>query len=176
MTKIIVTVFLFLLVFSGGALGNDQCGANDCPLTLELKEGKDAIIKAGHFNLIWPVKENSSEENTVDETVVADALIDDETHPATKILIASDQNFSQITHSIPIHATKRMVSLTGFTDGVYFARLVDEDNQPVSNFVKITVEHHSMQRVMIIFASGAILFGLLIAYMVAKVFRHKEEG
>lgn len=175
MTKNVVTVFLFLLMFSSGALGNDQCGATDCPLTLELKEGKDEIIESGHFNLIWPVKETPAEGEGEDESsVIVDTLVDDETHTATQLLIATDQTFSEVTHTIPIHSTKRKVSLTGFSDGEYYVRLFDGNNEPVSNTLKVTVKHHSMDRVWIIFTSGAVLFILLIAYMVAKVFRHKE--
>ncbi|WP_223668567.1 hypothetical protein [Kangiella shandongensis] len=175
MTKKTMAVFLFLLMFTSGALGNDQCGTMQCPLTLELKEGKDEIITSGHFNLIWPVKEALSKgEREDDGPGIADALVDDETHAATQLLIATDQSFSQVTHTIPIHSTKRKISLTGFSDGEYYARLFDGHNEPVSNTVKVKVKHHSMGRVWIIFTSGAVLFALLIAYMVAKVFRHKE--
>lgn len=192
-----VSVFLFLLMVSSGAMSS-ECGEQQCALDLQLKEGKDEVITSGHFNLVWPIKKQSttsesqeSEGDREDESSVAKnskkntsnikgALIDYEQHPATLLKISSEQNFfqdsSNISHAIDIHSTQRAISLTGFSDGVYYAQLFDDNNQQVSNQVKVTVEHHSMTKVWIIFSSGAALFLILIGYMVTKVFRHKEEA
>lgn len=171
---------------SSGALSNDRCGTEKCPLTLELKEGKGEVITAGHFNLLWIDSENSeassagsiSEPSAEEESassVVKDTLLDQNTHSATHLIIATEQTFSNISHNIKIHSTQRAISLTGFDDGHYYVRLFDQRNNPVSNIIEVTVEHHSMGRVWVIFFSGATLFLILIGYMVAKVFRHKEE-
>ena len=179
MTKLIVTVFLFLLMASSGALGDDQCGAESkkiqCPLKLELKEGKGEVITSGHFNLLWTDNKVGSASNSEESTAVKDALLDHETHPATHLKIATNQSISNPSHNIKIHSTQRAISLTGFDDGHYFVRLFNGKNNPVSNSVEVNVKHHSMDRVWIIFISGAVLFLILIGYMVAKVFRHKEE-
>ena len=192
MTKYIVSVFLFLLMVSSGAISS-ECNGQQCTLDLQLKEGKDEVITSGHFNLIWPVedKATTSEQNgsdgdrgdesstapssTTESYAIKSALVDYEKHSATLLKISPDQSFSTISHSIDIHSTQRAISLTGFSDGTYYAQLFDDMNQPVSNQVKVTVEHHSMTKVWIIFTSGAVLFLILIGYMVTKVFRHKEE-
>ena len=172
---------------SSGAISS-ECNGQQCALDLQLKEGKDEVITSGHFNLIWPVEDkattseqNSSdgdredESSTTESYAIKSALVDYEKHSATLLKISLDQSFSIISHSIDIHSTQRAISLTGFSDGVYYAQLFDDKNQPVSNQVKVTVEHHSMTKVWIIFTSGAVLFLILIGYMVTKVFRHKEE-
>ena len=175
-------------MLSRGALGNDQCNGNLCPLNLKLKEGKGEVITAGHFNLLWTDSEeteSSSSDDALDNaktpvkkspgSSVANSLfLDNNFHTATLLVLAKEPSFSDITHNITIHETQRSISLTGLNDGRYFARLFDEKNHPVSNPVEVTVKHHSMQRVWIIFISGAMLFLILIGYMVAKVFRHKE--
>lgn len=183
MTKYMVSVFLFLLVVSSGAISS-ECNGQKCPVDLQLKEGKDEVIPSGHFNLIWPIDEDdetTSEQSDSDgdredePSAIKGALVDYEKHPATHLKISSDQSFSQVSHTIKIHSTQRAVSLTGFSDGDYYARLLDANNNPVSDTVTVTVEHHSMFKVWIIFISGATLFLILIGYMVVKVFRHKEE-
>jgi hypothetical protein len=192
MTKSIVAVFLFLLMFSSGALSNEQCGTKSdkaqCPLELELKEGKGEVIEAGHFNLLWTdteehkvnsgsaeVSSRDSESSVAKSSVVKDTLLDQNSHSATHLTIATEQSFSEISHHIKIHSTQRAISLTGFNNGHYFVRLFDAEENPVSNIVEVEVQHHSMGRVWVIFISGAVLFLILIGYMVAKVFRHKEE-
>ncbi|WP_223577393.1 hypothetical protein [Kangiella taiwanensis] len=193
MTKYMVSVFLFLLMMSSGAISS-ECGERQCALDLQLKEGKDEAITSGHFNLVWPIEKQSttsesqeSEGDREDESSVAKnskkntsnikgALIDYEQHPAKQLKISSEQSLTTISHSIDIHSTQRAISLTGFSDGIYYAQLFDNNDQPVSNQVKVTVEHHSMTKVWIIFTSGAVLFLILIGYMVTKVFRHKEEA
>ena len=193
-----VSVFLLLLMMSSGAISS-ECGERQCTLDLQLKEGKDEVITSGHFNLVWPIEEQSttsdlqeSEGDRKDESSVAQssvikssetkpsaikgALVDYEQHPATQLKISSEQSLTTISHSIDIHSTQRAISLTGFSDGIYYAQLFDNNDQPVSNLVKVTVEHHSMTKVWIIFTSGAVLFLILIGYMVTKVFRHKEEA
>lgn len=188
-----VSVFLFLLMMSSGAISS-ECGERQCALDLQLKEGKGEVITSGHFNLVWPIEKQSttsesqeSEGDREDESSVAKnskkntsnikgALVDYEQHPATQLKISSKQSLTTISHSIDIHSTQRAISLTGFSDGIYYAQLFDNNDQPVSNQVKVTVEHHSMTKVWIIFTSGAVLFLILIGYMVTKVFRHKEEA
>ncbi|GAA4357696.1 hypothetical protein GCM10023151_06980 [Kangiella marina] len=154
-------------------------------MDLQLKEGKDEVIPAGHFNLIWPVSEDDSttSEHQVSEgdrgdqsSAIKDVLVDDEHHSATQLKLSSEQSFSQVSHTIRIHSTQRAISLTGFSNGVYYAQLFNADDQPVSNIVSVKVEHHSMFKVWVIFISGATLFLILIGYMVVKVFRHKEEA
>ena len=173
---------------SSGAISS-ECNGQQCSVDLQLKEGKDEVITSGHFNLIWPIEdgETTSERNDSDgdredessaiqSSTIKGALVDYEKHPATQLKISSDQSFSQISHTINIHPTQRAVSLTGFSDGDYYAQLYDANNNPVSNAVTVTIEHHSMFKVWIIFISGATLFLILIGYMVVKVFRHKEEA
>ena len=188
MTQYMVSVFLFVLMVSSGAIGS-ECGERQCALDLQLKEGKDEVMTSGHFNLIWPVKDESTtseekesdgdredESSAIEPSTIKATLVDFEKHSATQLKISSDQFFSHISHAINIHPTQRAVSLTGFSDGDYYAQLYDASNNPVSNTVMVTVEHHSMFKVWVIFTSGAALFLILIGYMVTKVFRHKEEA
>lgn len=182
-----LSVFLFLLTICSGVAGS-QCNGEQCPLDLQLKEGKDEVITAGHFNLEWPTEKETltSKQQALEgdgegeSTAIKDALLDNDKHSATHLTISTkpnsiESNFSEVSHSIKIHSTQRAISLTGFSDGVYYAQLFDGNDQAVSNTVKVTVEHHSMLRVWLIFISGATLFLILICYMVVTVFRHKEE-
>ncbi|GAA0204188.1 hypothetical protein GCM10009123_09360 [Kangiella japonica] len=151
---------------------------------MQLKEGKDEVITAGHFNLVWPTeketltsKQQALEGDSEGESsVIKSALLDNDQHPATHLNISKNQNFSEVSHSIKIHSTQRAISLTGFSDGVYYAKLFDANKQAVSNTVRVIIEHHSMLKVWLIFLSGATLFLILIGYMLVTVFRHKEEA
>lgn len=178
-----VPVFLLLLTLSGGVAGS-LCNGQQCSLHLQLKDGKDEVITAGHFNLEWPTEKetHASKQQALEgdsggeSSAIKEALLDNDQHYATRLKISSESTFSNVSHSIKIHNTQRAISLTGFSDGVYYARLFDANDQAVSNSVEVTVKHHSMFNVWLVFISGATLFLILIGYMMANVFRHKEEA
>lgn len=183
MAKYMVPVFLLLLTLCSGVAGS-QCNGGKCPLHLQLKDGKDEVITAGHFNLEWPAeKERHTSKQQVlegdsegESSAIKNTILDNAQHSATHLKIFTESTFSNVSHSIKIHSTQRAISLTGFSDGVYYARLFNENDQAFSNSVVITVKHHSMFNVWLVFISGATLFLILISYMVANVFRHKEEA
>lgn len=116
----------------------------------------------------------STSPQPVDSTVKK-VLLDHQQHSASHLKISTDKMFTQITHDIEIHPTQYRISLTGFSNGDYYVQLFGDDDKEVSNAVKVIVEHHSMTKVWIIFTAGAVLFLLLIGYMVSTVFRHKED-
>lgn len=63
--------------------------------------------------------------------------------------------------------------MSGKSDGDYFYRVVDPENQSrVSNLVKISVKHHPLENAFLFFIAGAIVF---IATLVLIVRGNKEK-
>lgn len=57
------------------------------------------------------------------------------------------------------------ITLTGLVDGDYTYRLLAND-QPVSNIVSISVQHHSLSRALGFFSLGLLLFSILIGTII----------
>ncbi|HEY9031112.1 MAG TPA: hypothetical protein VIM93_07110, partial [Kangiella sp.] len=74
-----------------------------------------------------------------------------------------------VTHQDKVH-------LTGYDDGTYFLRLLDEQQNILSNVASVTVTHHSFARVWLVFGIGAVMFTILIGYMISRAFRAKETS
>jgi len=153
------------------ALNSGQCAENACSLQLEPVE---QTTESGYYDLEWksvgedalqksdPSNHNNDSENNSDITI------------ATTLEISSDKTFNNISHKINI-SYQDTIHLTGFSNGKYYIRLLDDSGERVSNISQVDVEHHSMNRVWTIFTLGAILFALLVGYMIVKAFRNQDD-
>ena len=75
--------------------------------------------------------------------------------------VAADSEFTRLTRSLQL-AGQDQVHLSGFADGVYFARLLDNAGASLSNTVRFEVEHRSLRSASLLFSVGAALFGFLV--------------
>jgi hypothetical protein len=77
------------------------------------------------------------------------------------VQIASDPSFNQLVRSIKL-TNQNLVHLSGFPDGTYHIRLL-EDNQPIqSSAVSFEVKHRQLDDAVALFIIGLSLFVFLI--------------
>jgi hypothetical protein len=77
------------------------------------------------------------------------------------VQIASDPSFNQLVRSIKL-TNQNLVHLSGFPDGTYHIRLL-EDNQPIqSGAVSFEVKHRQLDNAVALFIVGLFLFVFLI--------------
>lgn len=77
------------------------------------------------------------------------------------VQIASDPSFNQLVRSIKL-TNQNLVHLSGFPDGTYHIRLL-EDNQPIqSSAVSFEVKHRQLDDAVALFIVGLSLFVFLI--------------
>ena len=75
--------------------------------------------------------------------------------------VAEDAEFARLTRSLQLTG-QQQVHLSGFEDGVYFARVLDNTGSSFSNTVRFEVEHRSLRSASLLFSVGAALFGFLV--------------
>lgn len=163
------------------ALNSGECAGNVCSLQLDPVE---QTVESGYYDLEWnPVGEDhpqqtnstSKQNDPISGDLIRGGSVSGEPRTtATTLEISNEETFNEISHKIDI-SYQDSVHLTGFPNGVYYIRLLDKSGMRVSNISQVNVEHHSMSRVWVIFTMGAILFALLMGYMVAKVFRNQDD-
>ena len=153
------------------ALNSGQCAEKACSLQLEPVE---QTTESGYYDLEWKsVGEDVPQKNSSVSQQSTSSSGDNITTAVT-LEVSNQKMFNNISHKIDI-SYQDSIHLTGFSDGVYYIRLLDKSGDQVSNISQVNVKHHSMGRVWIIFSMGAILFVLLIGYMIAKAFRNQDD-
>lgn len=80
---------------------------------------------------------------------------------AVQLQVGFDADLEQVIRS-PVLTGQQQVHLSGFADGVYFARLVDGSGDVLSNTVSFEVEHRPLRAASLLFAIGAALFCFLV--------------
>ena len=75
--------------------------------------------------------------------------------------VGRDREFDQVMRSLQLTGQDQ-VHLSGFEDGVYFARLLSDTGASLSNTVRFDVEHRSLRSASLLFSIGAALFGSLV--------------
>ncbi|ACV27464.1 hypothetical protein [Kangiella koreensis] len=164
----LIAVIFFVFSLNSAALSAESssvCEGVNCELKLEPSE-QDS--NAGYFSVEW----NSSNTNQIDPQRV---LIDSADKSPLYLQLSTNESFSpqlqllDVTHQDKIH-------LTGYDDGTYFLRLLDEQQNVLSNVASVTVTHHPLARVWLVFGIGALMFVILIGYMISRAFRSKETS
>lgn len=160
-----MTLNLIAVIFTIFSLNTSVCEGDNCKLKLEPLE-QDS--NAGYFSVEW----NSL---TTHQSGAEQVLIDSAGNTPLYLQLATNESFSpelqllDVTHQDKIH-------LTGYDEGTYFLRLLDEQQNVLSNVASVTVAHHSLLRVWLVFAVGAIMFLILIGYMISRAFQSKETS
>ena len=75
--------------------------------------------------------------------------------------VATDSQVSKVIRTAQLTGQDQ-VHLSGFADGVYFARVLDTSGSTLSNTIRFEVEHRSSQSASLLFSIGAALFVFLI--------------
>ena len=75
--------------------------------------------------------------------------------------VGTDAEMRDVTRTLTL-VGQNQVHLSGFEDGVYFARLQDGAGTTLSNTIRFEVEHRSLQSASLLFAIGAGLFAFLL--------------
>ncbi|WMS86881.1 hypothetical protein [Pleionea litopenaei] len=88
-----------------------------------------------------------------------------------RLEVSSDATFQTISVEYPVSGMKG-ISLTGYQDGTYFFRLID-DQQQASNSATVVVKHRSLSLAIILFALGFSLFVVLIGVL---IFSSRRRG
>ncbi len=81
--------------------------------------------------------------------------------------IAAAQDFSKQTHRIDVSLQDK-IHLTGFGEGVFYARLIDPDGNVVSSVARVDVKHHPLSRATALFFLGAVIFIGLVSYILRQ--------
>lgn len=164
MTLHLIAVIFSIATFSSAAKSSD-CEGVDCEFELTPHEQSS---NAGYFSVEWnSLTTNQSE----DEQVLLDSA-----YEAPKYLqLATNEGFSPELQLLDIGYQDK-IHLTGYDDGTYFLRLLDEQQNVLSNVASVTVAHHSYKRVWLVFGIGAVMFVILIGYMISRAFRSKETS
>lgn len=153
------------------ALNSGQCAEKTCLLQLEPVE---QTTESGYYDLEWGLASESTTDKSDSSNQNNNSASNNDIAVATTLEISNDKTFNNISHKINI-SYQDTIHLTGFSNGRYYIRLLDDSGERVSNIAQVGVEHHSMNRVWTIFTLGAILFVLLVGYMIAKAFRNQDD-
>lgn len=87
--------------------------------------------------------------------------------------VAADNNFHHLVRDLTLHA-QQQVHLTGFPNGVYFARLLDQHGRSLTHSTHFEVRHHNLQTAWVLFSVGFVLFTLLL-FVVMRFTRQKKN-
>jgi len=91
---------------------------------------------------------------------------------SVNLQVATDQSFQTLVRDLKLRGQKQ-VHLSGFTDGSYFVRLVDDERQLLTNEVSFQVKHRDLQMAWLLFAVGLVLFVLLLFSIIR--FTHQNK-
>ncbi len=164
----LIAVIFFVLSLNSAAFSAENssaCEGVDCELKLEPVEQSS---NAGYFSVEW----NRSNTNQIDPEQV---LIDSARKSPLYLQLSTSENFSPELQLLDVTYQDK-VHLTGYEDGIYFLRLLDEQQNVLSNVASVTVAHHPLERVWFVFGIGALMFVILIGYMISRAFQSKETS
>ncbi|WP_196138778.1 hypothetical protein [Aliikangiella sp. G2MR2-5] len=92
--------------------------------------------------------------------------------------VADTPEFNRLVKTYPLNLAGE-IALSGYSDGVFFARIVDSGGASQSNPVTITVHHRELSMAFKLFALGAGLFIFLIVLIffpqLARVYKAGEK-
>lgn len=101
----------------------------------------------------------------VQEGFVTISWLESEQVPAARVQIAIDMAFSELVRDLSIK-DQLQVHLSGFDDGLYYARLVNTQGNPTTDTVLFEVRHRPLAAAVQLFLAGLALFVLLVAVMI----------
>ena len=99
------------------------------------------IATEGYITLSWKKKENLQSP--------------------FQLQVATDPSFSSLLRNLTLQEQEK-VHLSGFTDGAYYVRLLDDQHQILTNKVEFQVKHRDLQSAWLLFATGLTLFIALL--------------
>ena len=83
-----------------------------------------------------------------------------EPQPVT-VQVSTDPQAQQLVRSLSLQGQSQ-VHLSGFDNGVYFARLLNRGDVPLTRATRFEVQHRALPDAMVLFAIGAGLFVFLM--------------
>lgn len=160
----LIAVIFSIVTFNSVAISSG-CEGSACEFELMPHEQSS---NAGYFSVEWNSLTTNQSEN---EQVLIDSA-----YKAPKYLqLATNEGFSPELQQLDI-TYQNKIHLTGYDDGIYFLRLLDEQQNVLSNVATVTIKHHPLERVWFVFGIGAVMFAILIGYMISRAFRSKETS
>lgn len=164
---LIAVIFFVFSLNSAAFSAEDSSVCEGVVCELELKP-LEQDSNAGYFSVEW----SRSNTSQIDPKQV---LIDSAEKSPLYLQLATSESFSPQLQLLDVsHQDK--VHLTGYNEGTYYLRLLDEQQNVLSNVASVTVAHHSVLRVWLVFGVGAMMFIILIGYMISRAFRSKETS
>ena len=115
------------------------------------------LSKEGFVTLYWDVQQDTQNNAT----------------PAS-LQISRDAAFTHRLRELRLPQQNK-VHLSGFENGLYYARLVGEQRQPLSAMIQFRVQHHSLKNAFLLFGIGLLLFILLLACLLQFTRKHAQR-
>jgi|GEM_PF-2376854 len=88
--------------------------------------------------------------------------------------ISKDAAFSHRLRELQLPQQNK-VHLSGFENGLYYARLVGEQQQPLSAIIQFRVQHHSLKNAFLLFGIGLLLFIILLVCLLQFTRKHAQR-
>ena len=145
---------LFVLTFCSVPLVTAHADAQ--PLVLE---GPSATVREGYFTV------SASWQN-------------DQQQPLSGLVIevSTQRNFTEVEQRFPALGNFTQLSLTGFSDGVYYLRARSDASEEPSNIINVKVQHYPLWQALGLFSSGLVIFLLLAVTLVRSHYRVEKEA
>ena len=89
----------------------------------------------------------------------------DESVPGIRLQISRDADFARILQDAGMRG-QQQAQLSGFDDGDYYGRMVNNRGERLSNVVEFKVRHHDLRVAGLLFAVGFLLFAILTVIMI----------
>lgn len=121
-------------------------------------EGPSSTVREGYFTVSVVAQEQREE-------------------PLTNLVIdvSAQADFSHVEQTFPALGDFRKLSLTGFSDGVYYLRARADNLAEPSNVIKVTVQHYPLWQALGLFFTGLIIFALLVVILLRSHRRVEKE-
>lgn len=118
--------------------------------------GPERTVSEGYFQLEFQLAAPRDTQNVIIERSTSEA-------------------FQSIEASYPPLGSFQTITLSGFDDGTYYFRAINTDTGLVSNVVAVSVQHYPLSRALVLFGAGAIIFMLLVTFIL-KAHRKTQAG
>ncbi len=121
--------------------------------------------------LLYPAIVLSSpvQELTVNTTVAREGYVtlkwndSGSSNSSVNLQIANDPGFRSLVRNLTLRA-QHQIHLSGLENGVFYARLVNQQGQVLSSTAHWEVKHRSLQTAWLLFSIGLFLFSLLLFF------------